>query len=111
FQRSAADEAAVAALPSLRDVPMHRPLIRLPPVVSKVAFGVLVGALVFFFVAPIAWMVIASLQTDDALSHMPPQLSLSLWTDGYVRLAQARNWQGSFAVSLMNAIGTTFFVI
>jgi ABC-type sugar transport system permease subunit len=111
FERSAADEAAVAALPSLRDVPMHRPLIRLPPVVSKVAFGVLVGALVFFFVAPIAWMVIASLQTDDALSHMPPQLSFSLWTDGYVRLLQARNWQGSFAVSLMNAIGTTFFVI
>ena len=111
FDRKTSADAAVAALPSLRDVPIRRPLIRVPRVVSKVSFGLLVGALLFFFVAPIAWMVIASLQTDEAISHMPPQLSLDLWTDGYVRLAQARNWQGSFAVSLMTAIGTTFFVI
>ena len=86
----------MAALPSLRDDPLHRPLIRLPPVVSAGwPSGSCVGALLLFFVAPIAWMVIASLQTDDALSHMPPQLSFNLWLDGYMRMLQARNWQGS----------------
>ena len=33
--------------------------------------------------------IIASLQTDDALSHMPPHLSLTnVWLDGYTRIIQ-----------------------
>jgi phosphoenolpyruvate synthase/pyruvate phosphate dikinase len=41
-------------------------------------------------------MVIASLQTESALKHMPPQLSLDLWTDGYARLLAARGvWHDS----------------
>ena len=68
-------------------------------------------ALLFFFVAPIAWMVIASFQTEGALKSMPPNLSLEPWTEGYARLIAAKNWQGSFVVSLLTAVFTTFFVI
>ena len=98
-------------LPSLKDAPLHRPLIRVPARLGRVLFGAGVVALLLFFVAPLAWMVIASVQTESALKHMPPQLSLNLWVDGYARLLAARNWQGSFVVSLLNAVFTTFFVI
>lgn len=103
--------SAAVGLPSLKDVPLHRPLIRLPERVGRVLFGIVVAVLSFFFVAPIAWMVIASFQTEDALKNMPPQLSLNPWLDGYARLIAAPNWQGSFLVSLQNAVLTTFFVI
>jgi multiple sugar transport system permease protein len=76
-----------------------------------VLFGIGAGLLLFFFVAPIIWIIVASLQTDDALSNMPPHLSLNLWLDGYVNLVKAKNWQGSLVVSLLNAVFTTFFVI
>jgi ABC-type sugar transport system permease subunit len=85
--------------------------VRIPRPVSSALFGVVVAVLFFFFVAPIAWMVMASLQTDDALRNMPPHLSFDLWLDGYVRIVQARNWQGSLVVSLLNAVFTTIFVI
>ena len=42
---------------------------------------------------------------------MPPQLSLEPWLDGYVRLVNARNWQGSFFVSLSTALLTAVFAI
>jgi multiple sugar transport system permease protein len=103
--------SAAKGLPPLKDIPVRRPLIRLPPAVGRALFGAGVVALLFFFVAPIAWMVIASLQTEGALKSMPPKLSLDLWTEGYARLIAARNWQGSFVVSLLNAVFTTFFVI
>jgi ABC-type sugar transport system permease subunit len=106
-----APAARVDAEPRREAAPARRPLIRLPRPASKVLFGLLVVGLLLFFVAPIAWMVIASLQTDDALQHMPPQLSTNLWIDGYVRLIQAKNWQHSLGVSLATAVFTTFFVI
>jgi multiple sugar transport system permease protein len=56
-------------------------------------------------------MVISSLQTEDALRNLPPHLSFNLWLDGYANLVAAPNWQGSLVVSLLTAIGTTFFVI
>ena len=74
------------------------------PACANCLFGVGVAALFFFFLAPIAWIAIASVQTEEALKQMPPQLSLDLWLDGYVRLIQAKNWQGSLFVSLSTAI-------
>jgi multiple sugar transport system permease protein len=103
--------SAAVGLPSLKDVPLHRPLIRLPERVGRVLFGIVVAVLVFFFVAPIAWMVIASFQTESALKSLPPELSLNPWLDGYARLIAAPNWQGSFMVSLQNAVFTTILVI
>ena len=43
--------------------------------------------------------------------ELPPHLSLNLWLDGYVRLIQARNWQGSLFVSLSTAVLTTILAI
>ena len=90
---------------------VRRPSIRIPNGVSRVGFGILVSSMLFFFVAPIAWIVIASLQTEEALRSMPPALSLDVWLDGYVRILNAKNWQGSLVVSLLTAVGTTLFVI
>jgi ABC-type sugar transport system permease subunit len=89
----------------------RKPLIKLPPRLGRWLFGIGAGLLLFYFVAPILWMIIASLQTDDALSHMPPHLSLNLWLDGYTRIIQDKQWQGSLIVSLLTATLTTTAVI
>jgi multiple sugar transport system permease protein len=90
----------------------RRKWVRISPRVSRYLFGIGAGALLLFFVLPIAWIVIASLQTDEALSHMPPQVSLqNLWLDGYTRIIQSKQWQGSLVVSLLTAILTTISVI
>ncbi len=84
---------------------------RLPTPVTKVAFGVGVTALLFFFAAPIVWMLIASLQPFQALTHQPPALTLDLWLDGYQVIAADPRWLGSLAVSLQTALLTAFFVL
>src|SRR2546427_5278296 len=90
----------------------RRSLIRVSPRAGRVLFGVGAGLLLFYFVAPIIWIIVTSLQTDEALSHMPPHLSVtSLWLDGYTRIIQDVHWQGSLVVSLLNAVLTTLFVI
>ncbi len=105
--------AALAARsnPAAEEAP-RRPWVPVSPRVGRILFGIGAGVLLFYFVAPIAWMIITSLQTDEALSHMPPHLSFSnLWLDGYTRIIQDRQWQGSLVVSLFTAILTTIFVI
>ncbi len=89
----------------------RRNQIRLPRPVSRVAFGVGVAVLFFFFAAPIAWMLIASLQPFQALAQQPPALTLDLWLDGYQIIAADPRWLGSLAVSLQTALLTTLFVI
>jgi multiple sugar transport system permease protein len=84
---------------------------RVTPRLSRLLAGLGAAGLLFFFVAPIAWMVISSLQSDAALSNLPPHLSLDIFLDGYVRILQDKNWQGSLVVSLLTATGTTFFAI
>jgi ABC-type sugar transport system permease subunit len=97
---------------SASEAPLQRRRRRVPPRVGRYLFGLGAGLLLVFFVAPIIWMIITSLQTDDAMSFMPPHLSLSnLWLDGYTRIIQDPQWQGSLVVSLLNAVLTTFFVI
>ena len=78
---------------------------------SKVGFAIGVLALFFFFVAPIAWMVVASLQPTQALATLPPNLTLNLWLDGYATIAGDPRWLGSLAVSLQVALLTAVFVI
>jgi multiple sugar transport system permease protein len=84
---------------------------RLPPTVGRIAFGLGVGLLLAFFVAPILWMAISSVQSDEALSHLPPHLSLNLWLDGYARILGDAKWRGSLVVSLLTAISTTVLVL
>jgi len=89
----------------------RRSRIRLPRVVTKVGFAIGVLALFFFYVAPIAWMVIASLQPTQALASIPPNLTLNLWLDGYQTIASDPRWLGSLAVSPQVSILTAIFVI
>ncbi|MBA3235868.1 MAG: ABC transporter permease subunit [Chloroflexi bacterium] len=89
----------------------RRSRFRLPRRVGQVGFGVGVALLLFFFVAPIAWMIIASLQPFQALTQNPPALTTDLWLDGYQLIAGDPRWLGSLAVSLQTAILTTIFVI
>jgi len=121
------EEAAATARTSLRLTPSasaaarataghpeevgRRNRISLPAPISRVAFGLGVSALLFFFAAPIVWMVIASLQPFQALAQQPPALTLDLWLDGYQIIAGDPRWLGSLAVSLQTALLTTLFVI
>ena len=89
----------------------RRRLIRVPRTVTKIGFAVGVLALFFFYVAPIVWMIIASLQPSQALASLPPNLTLNLWLDGYQTIASDPRWLGSLAVSLQVALLTAFFVI
>ncbi len=118
------DQAAASARTSLRlaarsvnegnaydEEAARRSRFRLPRRVGQVGFGVGVSLLLFFFVAPIAWMIIASLQPFQALTQNPPALTTDLWLDGYQLIAGDPRWLGSLAVSLQTAILTTIFVI
>ncbi len=118
------DQAAASARTSLRlaaravndgnaydEESARRSRFRLPGRVGQIAFGIGVSALLFFFVAPIAWMIIASLQPFQALTQNPPALTTDLWLDGYQLIAGDSRWLGSLAVSLQTAILTTIFVI
>src|SRR5262245_50237264 len=73
--------AALAALPPV-PAPKRRRLTLSEPV-RRILFGLLVVALFLFFVAPIAWMAISSLQPYEALRSQPPSLRPELWLDGY----------------------------
>jgi multiple sugar transport system permease protein len=109
FERGSGETSRVQS--NLGDQEARARGIRLPAAFGRMLFGLGTGLLLFFFAAPIAWMAIASLQTDEALSHLPPHLSLNLFLDGYARIVQDHNWQGSLVVSLTNAVGTTFLAI
>lgn len=89
----------------------RRGRIQVPAIVSRVAFGLGVSALLFFFAAPIVWMLIASLQPFQALAQQPPALTLDLWLDGYQIIAADPRWVGSLAVSLQVSLLTTALVI
>lgn len=89
----------------------RRRVIRLPEPVTRVAFGIGISVLLFFFAAPIIWMFIASVQPFQALTEQPPALTLDLWLDGYQIIAGDPRWLGSLAVSLQTALLTTVFVI
>ncbi len=103
--------SAFQASPSYSvDAPRRRRL-GLPSFISRTAFGIGVVALFMFFVAPIAWIAIASLQPESAIQRQPPALTLNLWFDGYALIINDPRWAGSLVVSLMTSIFTTFFVI
>jgi multiple sugar transport system permease protein len=106
------DPGAAKAMQRTRgDEDVRRNRLRLPRVVTKVGFAVGVLALFFFYVAPIAWMIVASLQPTQALAHLPPNLTLNLLLDGYATIASDPRWLGSLAVSLQVALLTALFVI
>ena len=106
--RSATAVRGTASMPAEEG---RRGLIRLPASISRFLFGLGVGLLLFFFAAPVIWMLIASLQPHQALTQQPPALTLDLWLDGYQIIAGDARWLGSLWVSLQTALLTAFFVI
>ena len=104
------EPSAFRAVAAFGEEPARRRL-RLPSTVGRVGFGVGAIALFTFFIAPIAWIAIASIQPESAIQRQPPALTLNLWFDGYALIINDPRWAGSLAVSLMTATLTTFFVI
>jgi hypothetical protein len=89
--------------------PFQRPRVGLPLWVGQLLFAVGAAALLFFFIAPIAWMAISSLQSDEALSHLPPQLA-NLYLDGYARI-MGLDVARVVVHDPATALATTFLVI
>jgi multiple sugar transport system permease protein len=107
-----ADAGHAAALAALGPVPTPaRRRLTLSEPVRKVLFGVLVVALLLFFIAPIAWMAISSLQPYEALARQPPSLRPELWLEGYQLIYGNPRWFGSLIVSLVTSLLTTLIVI
>jgi multiple sugar transport system permease protein len=76
---------------------------RHPPILSRLATLLLITgaiAMVVWLVGPIVWIAIASLQSEPAMTQLPPALSLDLRLSNYVDLLSDPGWQGSIIVSL-----------
>ena len=102
----------VAQLVGVRyDTQPRRRLVRLPAPVSRLGFGIVAVLLATFFMAPVLWVAISSLQTEKALTVLPPALSLNLWLDGYATIFHDPRWFASLLVSLQVALFTTFGAI
>jgi len=84
---------------------------RVPERVFRIGVAVVAGALLFFYVAPIVWVAISSVQPVSAIKTVPPELTLNLWLDGYGVIFRDPRWSGSLFVSLQVAIYTTIIVI
>jgi len=105
-----ADPFAVRGQARYPTAPRRR-RVRVPPWVGKVAFAVVTVALLVFYISPILWSFIVSLQQYSAIADLPPKLSLNLWFDGYTTILHDDKWFGSLLVSLQVAILTTAVVI
>lgn len=103
--------SAFRAAPAYAVDQVRRSRIRVPAALGRTGFTLGAIALFLFFIAPIAWLAIASLQPESAIQRQPPALTLELWLDGYTKIVNDPRWAGSLAVSLMTAVFTTLFVI
>jgi multiple sugar transport system permease protein len=84
---------------------------RMPDLLGRVALGICVAVLLAFFLGPILWMVLASLQPETAVTQAPPDLTLRLDFHRYVELMQTADWVHSVLVSLEVALATTTVTI
>jgi multiple sugar transport system permease protein len=67
--------------------------------------------LFLWFVGPVAWLTIASLQPEGAVTTAPPQLTTDIRFERYLSLLEDPRWQSSLLVSLEVAIATTLIVL
>ncbi|CAN5620939.1 hypothetical protein BH23CHL8_BH23CHL8_22560 [soil metagenome] len=69
------------------------------------------GALVVWLVGPIVWMLITSVQSEAAMTRLPPALTLDLRLSNYTDLLSDPRWQGSIGVSLTVVILVTLITL
>ena len=103
-------DTQVARAEGAWDAPRRRN-IQIPPRVSRGLFGLGVVALGTFFLLPILWIVLVSLQPTQAFGNLPPALTTNLWFTGYQTIITDPRWQASLVVSLETAIITTALVL
>lgn len=102
--------SARATLTARAERPVRRRL-RVPRTVQQLLLAIVTVALFLWFVGPIVWMVIVSLQPEGAVTVAPPQLVPEIRIDRYASLLADPRWQQSLAVSLLVTLGTTFGVL
>jgi multiple sugar transport system permease protein len=83
----------------------------LPRWVGALAIGAGSAALLLWLLGPILWILIVSLQPEEAVTTAPPRLTANLRLDRYVSLLTDPNWIKSFGVSLEVALVTTGLVL
>src|SRR5262245_60596711 len=104
-------EVARGALPApAPDTPPRR-RIRIPGWLATAGVWIGSAALFLWFVGPVAWMTIASLQPEGAVTTAPPQLTTDIRFDRYLSLLEDPRWQSSLLVSLEVTLATTLIVL
>jgi multiple sugar transport system permease protein len=83
----------------------------LPRWVGTLGVGAASTVLLLWLLGPIVWIVIVSLQPEEAVTTAPPRLTANLRIDRYISLLTDPNWIKSFGVSLEVALLTTGLVL
>jgi multiple sugar transport system permease protein len=112
--RTSVTRAAAAKLADLHtdaDTLPRRRVLRPPAWLGRWGFRMGVGLLLFWLLAPIAWVVIASVQPEGAVTVAPPQLTAELRLSNYTQLLQQPEWIGSIISSLIITISVTVLAI
>lgn len=104
------NDAAIARLVAQPDPSGSRP----SPIRRRLGRVLVIAAsaaLVVWLVGPIIWIVITSLQSEGAMTQLPPRLSLDLRSSNYTDLLVDPAWQAAILVSLTVVILVTAFTI
>ncbi len=111
FTAGVGDDKFAALTQTRYETAPRRRRFRFPPWVGRLAFAVVAGLLLLFFISPIVWSVIASVQPTAALATQPPSFTTDFWLVGYQTIFGDAKWFGSLLTSLQVAILTTVVVI
>jgi ABC-type sugar transport system permease subunit len=83
----------------------------MPPWFLRALFAAGAIVLVLWSIAPTLWIVIASLQTEGAVTSVPLHLSLVPNFEHYQNLLGQERWTGSIWVSIQVALGATLLTL
>ena len=78
---------------------------------SRIGLGLAAAAIFVFFLAPIAWIVLASVQPETAITQDPPQLTLHLDLSHYREVIRIADFWHSAWVSVQLSVITTIGTI
>ena len=84
---------------------------RIVGTVGRVSLWLGAGLLIFWLLAPIAWIAISSIEPEGAVTTAPPVLTTAVSLDKYALLLSDPDWIGSLAVSLQVAVLATAIAI